>query len=428
MIKRLTHSILPLARHELTLGVRGGAGGVCLGLCAVAGLIAGSEAGMTPSLAGYRVVRLAALLIGFLCLPLVAAAARRDAATRAADAVGSRPHQAHELLLARWLGTFGTTLAMLLVLAVFTFGAQALLSHRPPVDAGPRFAVMAFIHALFVGALPLLFISAAAYCFVEILQNVLASAAIALYWLLVMLGRDYVARIFDFSLAQNASVYILLSAGAVLAAMSVARLRQGLSNARKLNIPAAALLCLVGGVLLAWHLVATRHDPPLHADPVTQAEASQTIRSDRLPGFWLPDQHGHMVRLRDFAGKPVVVGFWSPAVPGSVDLLASFERLQQTWSARGVLVVAVCLANDRSLGRRFGREQGCTFPVVTDDGTHWAEDLKAASPLGEAYDLGELPAIFVADTERNLVFRASGAGASLAEAADAALRRILPAP
>ena len=89
--------------------------------------------------------------------------------------------------------------------------------------------------------------------------------------------------------------------------------------------------------------------------------------------------------------------------------------------------MAVCLANDRSLGGRFGREQRCHFPVVTDDGTHWAEDLKAASPLAEAYDLGELPTVFVADAERNLVFRGGAAG-SPAEAADAALRRLLPAP
>jgi peroxiredoxin len=382
---------------------------------------------MTPGMAGYRVARLAALLIGFLSLPLVAAAARRDAATRALDAVQSRPHQAHELLLARWLGSLGAMLAMLAVLAVCAFGAQVLAARGLVADAGPRFSPLAMLDALVVGALPLVFLSALAYCLVEILQNALASALIAVYWLMVMLGRDYVARVFDFSLPQNAGVYLLLAAGAVLTAMTVARLRQGLEHSRTLKLPAAALLCLLAGVLLAWHFVRTRHDPPLHADQVTQAVASQSILTGRLPGFWLPDQHGKMVRLADYAGKPLVVGFWSPAAPESVKLLAGLERLTAKWAPQGVHVVGVCLANDRSLGGRFAREQRCSFPVVTDDGTHWAEALVDASPLAEAYDVSDLPSVFVADGDRNLVLRVGGGG-SAEGLADTALRGLLPAP
>jgi hypothetical protein len=425
VVKRLTRRILPLARHEFSLCIRGGAGLACLALCAVVGTVAGARAGMTPALTGYAVARLSALLIGFLSLPLVASAAHRDASTRALDAVRSRPHQAHELLLARWMGNLGAMLAMLLVLALFAFGAQALAWSE--ASGGPRYSALAILDAVVLGALPLVFLSALAFCLVEIVQNALASAIIALYWLLVMLGRDYVARIFDFSLSQNAVVYLLLAGGVVLVAMWAARLRQGLSDAWAPRLPAAALLCLLAGVLLAWHLVRTRHDPPLHADPVTQTVASQSILTERLPGFWLPDQHGRMVRLADYAGKPLVVGFWSPADRESVSLLPVLERVAAAWSPRGVQVVAVCIANDSSLGARYAREQRCSFPVVTDDGTHWAEDLAGASPLCEAYEVGDLPSAFVADGERNVVFRTGGFGTGQG-AIDTALQGLLPGP
>lgn len=424
MLKRLRHSILPLARLEFNLGMRGGGAALCLVLCAIAGIVAGSADEMTPALASYRVTRLAALLIGFVCLPLVAAAVRRDVNTKAFDPIQSRAHQAHELLLARWLGNLGVALAMLLVLALFTFGAQALGAQPVDSEAIPRFSPLAAWHALLLGALPLLFLSALGYCLVEVLQNVLASAVIALYWLLVMMGRDYIARVFDFSLSQNAGVYLLLTAGAVLTAMAVARFRQGLRNARRLDLPAAALLCLAAGVLLGWQMVTTRHDPPMHLDPVTVTMAGQDIRGGRLPGFWLPDQRGQMVRLGDMLGKPLVVGFWSPARPESVAVLAGLERLHRTWSPLGVQVVAVCLASDRGTGGRFARQLGLHYRVVTDGGTHWAEDLKAVSPLAEAYDLSDLPAVFVADGERMLV--SSAAGGSALMGADAALRRLLP--
>jgi peroxiredoxin len=399
---------------------------VCLVLCLVAGVIAGCEDGMTPSLAAYRVTRLSALMLGFLCLPLMAAAARRDAATGALDAVRSRPQQAHELMLARWLGNLGVMLALLVALTAATFAAQALLSPRVAGDMAPRFSLLAIWHALAVGALPLMVLATLGYCVAQLLQNALATAVIALYWLLVMLGRDYLARIFDFSLAQNAVVYVLLSAGAVLAAMAAVRYRQGLRNARKRNVPLASLSCIVLGTLFAWHYVATRHDPPLHSDQIVLTESGQSILTGRLPGFWLPDQHGRTVRLRDLAGKPLVIGFWSPATPASVGLLSSLEAINDEWSPQGVAVIGVCLANDAGMGARFAHEQGCGFPVVTDDGTHWAEDVKGSSPLAVAYDIGSLPAVFVADTQRNRIATFTTAGPALVSAVGDALRRLPP--
>lgn len=359
---------------------------------------------MTPSLVGCRVARLGAIMLGFLALPLLAGAARRDALTLASDAIESRPHQAHERMLARWLGNFGFLMVLYAALALFAFGAQAVSG--PVLEgAGPRVSLRAFGDAVIAGALPLLFLSALGYCAAELLQNVLAAAVIALYWLLVLLGGDYLSRVFDFSLSQNAAVYVLLSAGVVLAAMAAVRYRQGLGNARRLNLPILSALCLLAGLGLARHLLLARHDPPMHAHPLALTVAGQSIRSGRLPGFWLPDQHGHRVRLYDFRGKVLVVAFWSPVVRSSIEVLSTLQRIDAEYSARGVQVIGVCLSDDMSTGRRFALERGYTFPMVTDTGTHWAEKIEDSSPLAEAYEVLDLPMTYLADGKRNLVDR-----------------------
>ena len=389
----------------MLLGLRSPAGLGAIVLCSAVALVVGGAEGMTPSLVGYRVARLGAIMLGFLCLPMLAGAARRDASTRASDAVQSRPHQAHELLLARWIGNYAFILTLFVFTALFAFLAQAIFAGPMAEGAGPRVSVRAFADSVFAGAVPLLFLCALGFCAAELLQNVLAAAIVALYWILVLLGRDYLSRIFDFSLSQNGLVYILLSAGIVFAAMAVARWRQGLAGARKLNVPVWSGVFLIAGLGLAANCVLTRHDPPLHAHPVTLNVAGQSIRTGRLPGFWLPDQFGHRTRLHDHAGSILVVGFWSPAAPDSVANLATLARAHRKYRDRGVSVIGVCIADDWRIARRFGRERGYTFPMVTDRGTHWAEMIEDSSPLAEAYEVSGLPVTFIADERRNLVER-----------------------
>jgi peroxiredoxin len=198
----------------------------------------------------------------------------------------------------------------------------------------------------------------------------------------------------------------------VLAAWAVARARQRLEGPPprprapgcRPGLAAYSALCLAGGGLLACHLVLTRHDPPIHPHPVAQTIAAQSIRCGRLPGFWLPDQFGNRVRLADFEGKRLVVGFWSPAEPDSVGLLGVLQHITEEHESAGdVRVVAVCLADDTGIARRFALERGYRFPMVTDTGTHWAAKVVDSSPLAEAYEVDSLPQVFVADHNRDLV-------------------------
>jgi len=425
---RLRYRVLPLAWYEMLLGLRSASGLTLLGVCLLVGLVVGARSGMTPAAVSYQVGRMGAIMLGFLCLPLMAGAARRDQQTLASDVVQSRPHQAHDLLLSRFLGNLGVALCLLVALAIFTFGAQAALAGSPPPGAGPKIAPMALIDGILAGALPLVVLCALGYCAGDLLQNTLSAAIIALYWILVLLGRDYLSRIFDFSLSQNAAVYLLLSGGIVAASMAVARYRQGLSNARRINVPLVAAALLVSGLLLAVRFVLTRHDPPMSPHPLAQQVASQSIRSGRLPGFWLNDQHGERIALSNYEGKCLVVGFWSPGQPDAAHVLGAWQRIHEEYGDKGVQVVAVCLSDDWSAGARFARSSRLSYPVVTDTGTHWAENLEDSSPLAEAYEISSLPCTMVADRNRYLVQRLEAQGQAQYESINYALKGLLGTP
>ena len=424
VLASLRSRIFPLVWYEMKLSLRGGGGLGVLLICCVVGSFVGGADGMTPSLVGYRVARISAIMLGFLSLPLLATAARRDALTHALDTVQSRPHLAQELVLTRWLGNLAFLAALLSALALFAFGAQAISG--PVLDGeGPRVSLRAFADAMLAGLLPLVFLSTLGYCVAELLQNVLAAAVIALYWLFVLLGHQYVSRTFDFSLSQNAAVYMLLSVGVVLTAMAVARFRQGLKRSRKLDLPLLAALFLFLGLGLGWRFSLTRHDPPMNLDPMTQTVAGQSIRMGRLPGFWLTDQWGKLARLHNYDGRALVVGFWSPTVPESVTMLADLHRVHQDYAGRGVQVIGVCIAPDVSTGRRFGLERGYEFPMVTDDGTHWSDSIEDSSPLAEAYGVDTLPMVFLADRSRRLVRPVSSAAWGQEDALNTTLTEIL---
>ena len=395
-------------RYEFLIPRRSRLGLALLLLCVGAGLIAGFGAGLGPTLAAYRAWRLGVLIAGFAALPLMAVAARLDAIALATDAVDSRPRAAVQRLLARFVGNFLFVLLAYAVLIGAAWLIQLLTGGALPAGSGPRFSLGAPWHAFAAGVPALLYISALAYCVTVLCPNLLAVAIVALYWLLVLMGRDYLSRIFDFTLTQNALPYLLLTAGLLALTMQVTRWRAGVGRRLSPALLATAVVLLLWGLGSARTLVMTRHDPPFHPKPLTQAMAGQNIRNGFVPGFWLPDQHGRRTGLHDLGTGPVLVVFWSPARPDSVAALAQAQDMVERFGDHGLRVVAICLADDWSVSRRFARERGYRFPMVTDTGCHWAEKLDTSAPLAEAYEVNDLPAVVLADATRRIVMQWQG--------------------
>jgi hypothetical protein len=415
-------------RYEFLIPRRSRLGLALLVVCCVAGLIAGLGPALGPSLAAIRAWRLGVLLVGFASLPLMAMAARLDALSLAADTVESRPHSALTRLLARYLGNLLFVFLAYAVVIVAAWAVQLLMGGGLPDGAGPRFSLGAPVHAFTAGLPALLYVSTLAYCVSVLVPNLLSVAIVALYWLLILFGREYLSRIFDFALTQNALPYALLSIGLMALTLQVTRWRVRVGALLSRPLVAAAIVFLLGGLLCARGLVLSRHDPPFHAKPLAISMAAQNIRNDFVPGFWLPDRDGRRTGLHDLGPGPLLIVFWSPTSPESVDALAQVQRLHRQYADRGLRVVAICLADDWSVSPRLARERGYEFAMVTDTGCHFADKLENSSPLAEAYEVSSLPGIFVADPYRRLVDKRFGVVGDTWLQVEGKLKELLPAP
>jgi cytochrome c biogenesis protein CcmG/thiol:disulfide interchange protein DsbE len=81
--------------------------------------------------------------------------------------------------------------------------------------------------------------------------------------------------------------------------------------------------------------------------PSGVASASVEVRARRsAPDFELKDKAGKTHRLRDFAGKAVLVHFWASWCPPCLEELPQFLELVRTYEGKPVVFVAISL--DRS--------------------------------------------------------------------------------
>jgi peroxiredoxin len=120
------------------------------------------------------------------------------------------------------------------------------------------------------------------------------------------------------------------------------------------------------------------------------------------PDFALPDTDGKIVRLSDFAGKPLVVMFicnHCPFVKHLADAIADFGR---EYTERGVAVVAIN-ANDVAAHPDDSPEQmklekqarGYVFPYLFDE----------TQQVAKAYRAACTPDFFLFDREHRLYYR-----------------------
>lgn len=381
----------------MTLRERAGWGGVTAA-CALAFADSALQP-HSPIVSGIRASAFgASLVLPPLALIFLAGAARRDEAASASDVIESRPYPAHVLLLARFVGNYGVVLFAYALMIVCGLAAPLLFGGRWPHPLTP-------IHSFIRGIVPLFYVSALVYCSVALARNVLAAGLVAAYWLFIFLWGDFLARIFNFTLAQNWPTYAAIGIGLVCLTMAIRHrmARQSGGPARRLlGLAAAAFLLL--GIGDAWHRVIRSHDPPLHTDPIMLNMAAQHRESStRLPGFWLRDQRGRPFRISSTEGRVLVVLFWSPHVPQSVSALETLARTAAELPEEQASCVAVCLSDDHAISPHVAAQGHYRFPMVTDPGTHFSRSVQDSSPLAEAYTLQGLPAVFISDRGRREV-------------------------
>lgn len=84
------------------------------------------------------------------------------------------------------------------------------------------------------------------------------------------------------------------------------------------------------------------------------------------PSFSGRDLSGNEVRLEDYAGKPVIVTFWSPYCSACLEELPVLQTIANDSQAEVALVTIVSKLPTAEV-QQFMQDQGLTFPVIVDE-------------------------------------------------------------
>lgn len=93
---------------------------------------------------------------------------------------------------------------------------------------------------------------------------------------------------------------------------------------------------------------------------------SETDRLDRLPQFRLSDLDGQEVASSRWAGKVLVLNFWTTWCPPCLRELPLFDELQRTYADAGLQVVGIAIDEKEDV-ERFLAEHPVDFPILLGD-------------------------------------------------------------
>ena len=109
----------------------------------------------------------------------------------------------------------------------------------------------------------------------------------------------------------------------------------------------------------------------------------------KAPAFSLPDQNGHVVKLKDFAGKKVLVYFYPKAMtPGCTVQACSLRDSQQPLKDHDVVVLGISTDPVAKL-KKFEEKHQLNFLLLSDENHAVAEKFGVWGPkkfMGREFD------------------------------------------
>lgn len=108
---------------------------------------------------------------------------------------------------------------------------------------------------------------------------------------------------------------------------------------------------------------AEKRTPPEHA---VQTGFSPYPGSPKPPPLRLPDREGRIHDLRDYRGRVVLVNFWASWCPPCVAELPSLNRFVRDYRARGLVVLAVDVAEPREQLEAFLKRMPVEARILLD--------------------------------------------------------------
>lgn len=376
---------------ELRIGLRTAVFRVVCLLLVALGWSTGGVEGYGVGMSAYATGETACLYLGVVVALWMALGAVRDSGLKTGTLIFTKPQPPERIGLARFLGLYGQVLLFLLALFFGAILGRWFVAHN--LNGFPAYSIQ-YLRASGV----LLFAACTSYSLALLTESPVGGAIIALYWIVVSAGREFLAKAFFPWYSQNTSAYLFLGLGVLGGALWFSRRQmrgeRSVALWLRLLVPVGWLL---GGVLI-WGSIQNGHDPMTIESPALNRMSGQNmVEYERAPGFILPDQHGKPTRLSQFPGRILIVALWSPRDPDSMLLLQRLNTLYQKYSARGVLPVTICLSEDYSAATTFATGEQLQFPNVYDWGTHNSPRQMEASPLAIAYRAEHLPFLVVTD-------------------------------
>jgi peroxiredoxin len=95
-------------------------------------------------------------------------------------------------------------------------------------------------------------------------------------------------------------------------------------------------------------------------------EAPPAAREPSVPAplFTLPAAAGGKISLASYAGKPVLLMFFTESCPYCRAAGPAIERLAAQYAPEGLSALGVCLDEDRQAALNFAKDLGVTFPLA----------------------------------------------------------------
>lgn len=394
--------VAPLFARECWIALRAPAFWAVAGACALLAVWRATGPGATAAIAAYRTCEFMIIGLGVVAVFLAGSAAGRDRRTGAEQLVLAKPEGSAPLVVVMRFCALWLSLVAIALIALAAASLSQIVFARTPWQVHP------YVHALARAVLPIGMAAALGFCLSTIFHTPLASAVAAVYWIVIPLSRPHIAMAFDLTLSQHRVVAALLTAFlvALASALYARSIRdRGASSGRLMWVTA---VLLVGVGVSAYQVATSGEDVLTGPDPVLAAMASQSIHSDpRAPGFWLADQSGRLVGMSDFAGRPVLLAFWGPAVSDSAQVLPALGSMSKEFGPRGLACIAISVDRDPATLSPFVGEAGPGVAMLWDRGRHFGEGTyEVDSPMAVAYDITALPAMFLLDRDRRVVMQA----------------------
>ncbi|HSW64012.1 MAG TPA: TlpA disulfide reductase family protein [Dissulfurispiraceae bacterium] len=86
----------------------------------------------------------------------------------------------------------------------------------------------------------------------------------------------------------------------------------------------------------------------------------------QAPDFTLTDQNGKSVTLSTFHGKPLLLNFWGPWAPNSLDEVRTLVRLRERADMKELVVIGITADKKTDAAQAFLRRKPVNYPILTD--------------------------------------------------------------